>query len=317
MIREQAVNDLKRSYLTYSDSVDDAFQIEFNKFKKSFILADYTSDIVELLDEEPDISRHYAELVPIKMVPEEFWSRYFFKLEVLLRGGGIVIDDDDEDETEIQWESPIETETDNLEGNNDNNKSDASSFNNNKKNDDKNYKKLIEKEKENHKIMTEFKEIKSQLLAAKKEIEQLKKTNKSLQDTINILSNQPVEPKTLFNDNDTSGCNNEISNTMSSSTSNNDHNDQNTTHIESRINTTNDDGSSNGEGEDDGDDRVDLLSNTDQDRANASIDKKEEEEEEITIACEVAAAAATVSEVKKEDVALAAFDEEDEDEEWS
>jgi hypothetical protein len=57
-----------------------------------------------LLDDEPDVSRHYTELVPTALTPETFWGRYFFKLEVLLRGGGIMLGDEDEDEEEIAWD---------------------------------------------------------------------------------------------------------------------------------------------------------------------------------------------------------------------
>ncbi len=42
---------------------------------KHFSLIDYGAQIGELLDEEGEVSRYYAELVPIKLSPEEFWSR--------------------------------------------------------------------------------------------------------------------------------------------------------------------------------------------------------------------------------------------------
>ena len=63
-----------------------------------------TPKVAELLDEEPDVARHYTALVPTTVSPELFWGRYFFKLEVLLRGGGIMLGDEDDEEEERERE---------------------------------------------------------------------------------------------------------------------------------------------------------------------------------------------------------------------
>ena len=60
--------------------VDEQLSREFDKFLKKFSLGTRGTEIGELLDVEPDVSRYYAELVPIQMAPEVFWARYFAKL---------------------------------------------------------------------------------------------------------------------------------------------------------------------------------------------------------------------------------------------
>lgn len=35
----------------------------------------HSNAIAEVLDEEPEVSRFYAELVPIHITPDEFWAR--------------------------------------------------------------------------------------------------------------------------------------------------------------------------------------------------------------------------------------------------
>ena len=57
--------------------VDEPLSRDFDKFLKKFSLSARGSEIGELLDVEPDVSRYYAELVPIQMTPETFWARYF------------------------------------------------------------------------------------------------------------------------------------------------------------------------------------------------------------------------------------------------
>jgi BSD domain len=102
-------------------------------------LSSQGAEIAEVLDEETDVSRYYAELVPIKLTPEEFWARYalkcmsifvpyltrltfdissirlvvgdgprryFFRLMLVNRGGIVTLDD--EDEEELVWETSNE-----------------------------------------------------------------------------------------------------------------------------------------------------------------------------------------------------------------
>jgi hypothetical protein len=59
------------------------------------------------LDEEPEVSRFYAELVPTHIAPEEFWSRLFFRLHLLNRNGTASFEDDDDDEEELVWEEDV------------------------------------------------------------------------------------------------------------------------------------------------------------------------------------------------------------------
>jgi len=49
---------------------------DYDRFKKKFNLSSCATDIATVLDEEPEVSRFYAELVPISLDPEEFWCRY-------------------------------------------------------------------------------------------------------------------------------------------------------------------------------------------------------------------------------------------------
>jgi len=228
-IREQAIIDLKRSYTTYSDEIDDVLVIEYNKYKKRFNLADCASEVAELLDEEPDIARYYAELIPSILTPLEFWARYFFKLEVLLRGGGIVIgDEDDEDETEIAWESAID----------------------------------INKDKE----LNELKTLRKSLIEANKEINQLKKRNQILENTVEQLSSElatrPVQPKNLF-----SGGKN-IKN-IKSDDHDDDHDDDDNNDIEDK----DDDNNNNNDDDDPEEDRLNLLTVTSNDTNNEIIDQ--------------------------------------------
>ena len=71
---------------------------------KSFHFTNVATEISELLDSEPDVARYYADLVPISLKPEEFWSRYFFRIRLISRNGAINLDDED-DEEELEWES--------------------------------------------------------------------------------------------------------------------------------------------------------------------------------------------------------------------
>ena len=56
-------------------NVDQQFSREYEKFMKKFSLVSNATEIAAVLDAEPDVSRYYAELVPISITPEQFWSR--------------------------------------------------------------------------------------------------------------------------------------------------------------------------------------------------------------------------------------------------
>ncbi len=59
------------------------------------------------MDEEPEVSRFYAELVPTHISPEEFWSRLFFRLHLVNRNGTASFEDDDDDDEELVWEEDV------------------------------------------------------------------------------------------------------------------------------------------------------------------------------------------------------------------
>jgi len=80
---------------------------EYERFRKRFALSSYTKEIGEVLDEEPEVSRFYAELVPLQISAEEFWSRMFFRLQLLTRTGNVNFEEDDEEE-ELVWEDDQE-----------------------------------------------------------------------------------------------------------------------------------------------------------------------------------------------------------------
>lgn len=103
-IREKQLTDIRRSFLTYSSAVDEIHMKEYERYMKKFSLSNFATDIANILDIESDVSRFYAELVPISIKPEEFWSRYFFRVMLLNRNGAVNLDDDEEEE-ELQWES--------------------------------------------------------------------------------------------------------------------------------------------------------------------------------------------------------------------
>jgi len=107
-LREQMLVDCRRSYNTYSNPVDEIHHKEYDKYFKNFSLAMYGAEVAKLLDDEPDVSRYYAELVPNELKPEEFWSRYFFKIMVLNRGSVVNLDDEYDDE-DLAWEEPDST----------------------------------------------------------------------------------------------------------------------------------------------------------------------------------------------------------------
>jgi len=79
---------------------------EYQNFLKTFNLGAFANDIGTVLDEEPEVSRFYAELVPAQITPEEFWARLFFRLNMVYRAGnsGINLEEDDEEE-EFTWDA--------------------------------------------------------------------------------------------------------------------------------------------------------------------------------------------------------------------
>lgn len=101
---------------------------EYERYKKKFNLTSHSKEIADVLDEEPEVSRFYAELVPVQISPDEFWARYcrltefhpvrfcganacktrtisrlFFRLQLLTRTGNVNFEEDDEEE-ELTWE---------------------------------------------------------------------------------------------------------------------------------------------------------------------------------------------------------------------
>lgn len=96
--------DVRRSYETYAKPLKDHKAKEFEKYKKKFSLSSYAKEIAQVLDEETEVSRFYAELVPIEISPEEFWARLFFRLHLLTRTGSATFEDDEDDEEELVWE---------------------------------------------------------------------------------------------------------------------------------------------------------------------------------------------------------------------
>jgi hypothetical protein len=85
------VADLKRSYETYAKvftlfccyfltfssvkPLKENKAKDFERYKKKFSLSGHAKEISDVLDQEPEVSRFYAELVPVEISPEEFWAR--------------------------------------------------------------------------------------------------------------------------------------------------------------------------------------------------------------------------------------------------
>jgi len=107
-LREKLVQDLKRSFDTYGTPLEEQHSKEFEKYSRQFSLSTQAADIAQLLDDEPDVSRYYAELVPAQISPELFWARYFFRLQLVSRGGVVSLDEDEDEE--VPWESEFASE---------------------------------------------------------------------------------------------------------------------------------------------------------------------------------------------------------------
>lgn len=62
-----------------------------------------------MLDKEIDVPRFYAELVPSMLTPDEFWSRYFFRVLFVRQqfnsAGHALNQSIEDDEEELTWES--------------------------------------------------------------------------------------------------------------------------------------------------------------------------------------------------------------------
>lgn len=103
-LQDKLVVDVRRSYETYAKPLREHHQKEFERFKKKFNLSSYAQQIAQVLDAETEVSRFYAELVPVEIAPEEFWARLFFRLKLVTRSGSANFEDELEDEEELGWE---------------------------------------------------------------------------------------------------------------------------------------------------------------------------------------------------------------------
>jgi len=103
-LQQKLIADLRRSYETYSTPIKQSDQRDYDRFKKKFNLSSLTEDIASVLDEEPEISRFYTELVPLTIPPDEFWARLYFRINQLFRNASTSLVDDDDEEEELVWE---------------------------------------------------------------------------------------------------------------------------------------------------------------------------------------------------------------------
>ena len=90
--------DLRRSFNTYASPIEEEYVTEFGNFMTKFTVEARCSEIKTLLDDEADISRNYAELVPHKVTPLQFWGRYFFRVHLLENDGVLGLDEVVEEE---------------------------------------------------------------------------------------------------------------------------------------------------------------------------------------------------------------------------
>ena len=75
---------------------------------KFFSVESKKDDIQAVLDEELDISRYYADLVPISVKPDHFWGRYFFRVHLVENDGELGLDEVVEEEG--NWDDTPATE---------------------------------------------------------------------------------------------------------------------------------------------------------------------------------------------------------------
>lgn len=180
-IFNKKITDTRRSFNTYNTEIDEQYLKEYEKYLKSFSLGSFASDIATILDEEPDISRYYAELVPTEIKPEIFWSRLFFRVMVLCRGGMANLDDDDEEE--LVWEND---KNDNITKNDN---EDIKSISTNSSND--NFNEIQKLNAENLSLKTQVKT----LLGRINDLEQIIKDNK------NNINKQEINEDIIKNNN--------------------------------------------------------------------------------------------------------------------
>lgn len=96
--REKLLIDLRRSFDTFASPIEEQYTTEFSNFMTKFTLEACSKEIKSLLDEEVDISRNYAELVPHKVTPLQFWGRYFFRVRLVMNEGVLGLDEVVEEE---------------------------------------------------------------------------------------------------------------------------------------------------------------------------------------------------------------------------
>lgn len=101
-VLEKRMTDIRRSFITYSTPIEDHNKKFFDPWLRTFSLTSKAAEIAQVLDQEPDVSRFYADLVPNSISAEEFWARYFFRIALLQKGNAVTLEEDDEEE--IGWE---------------------------------------------------------------------------------------------------------------------------------------------------------------------------------------------------------------------
>lgn len=106
-MQEKLVADLRRSFETYDSPIREADHADYKKFRNKFSLSSVGGDIAQVLDQEPEVSRFYAELVPLKLTAEEFWARLFFRVHQIYKSGGAPSLEED-DEEELTWDEDEE-----------------------------------------------------------------------------------------------------------------------------------------------------------------------------------------------------------------
>jgi hypothetical protein len=104
--RMRTMQDLRRSFDTFSIPIEEDYSTEFARFMKSFTIEAHAAEIKTLLDEEIDISRYYVELVPVQTTPALFWGRFFFRVHLVESGGVLGLDEVEEEEG--SWDAPEE-----------------------------------------------------------------------------------------------------------------------------------------------------------------------------------------------------------------
>lgn len=71
------------TYLNDPDQAQPASNSEFKDWKSTFTSESYKSEISELLIQNGAMRLLYSQLVPAQLTNEEFWSRYFYKVNLL------------------------------------------------------------------------------------------------------------------------------------------------------------------------------------------------------------------------------------------